>query len=356
MRPHLLRATTALTLATLAGAALAQAAEPATLAPQAARITDGVIQKDHQTYENVQARIKALNDGGRRVADYHLSKAQCWLDVSFHEYTRNDRSAFPQAALTESDKLVVAMENKVQPLPMDTPLVNGAARLRPDLWERLSVVQRGNGYTCAAQRAACAEVELVHAGNEFNQQGWRHAKPYVQMAEDLVAEAEQKASTCNPAPAVAAAPAAPASPPAVVVPAPRVEDRVRLFANVVFSFDRSGRADIRPASREQLDELLASIRRDGLTVHAVELTGHADRLNSTGDAGYNQALSERRAETVRALLVERGIAADRISVKALGDMQPVEACEARKPSAPALHECLLPNRRVTVNVTTSKAR
>ncbi|MFT3665545.1 OmpA family protein [Piscinibacter sp.] len=353
------RATTlaATALAAFCGTAFAQGTQqqPATLAPEAARISDGVIQQDHKVFETVQARIKSLNDGGRRVADYHLSKAQCWLDVSFHEYTRNDRSQFPQAALTESDKLVIAMENKVQPLPMDTPLVNGAARLRPDLWERLTVVQRSSGFNCAMQRAACAEVELVHAGNEFNQQGWRHAKPYVQMAEDMVAEAEQRASTCNPAPAPAVAPPAPAPAAVPCAPCAAAEDRrVRLFANVVFAFDRHGRADIRAGSREQLDEMLATIRREKLTVESVELAGHADRLNSTGNPAYNQKLSERRAETVRALLVERGIPAQAITATAVGDTQQVEGCERTKSSQPALQECLLPNRRVTVNVTATR--
>ena len=69
------------------------------------------------------------------MRDYHLSKAQCWLDVSFHEYTRNDRSAFPQEALDQSVRLIALMEQKASPLPNDTPLVNGADKLRPDLWE-----------------------------------------------------------------------------------------------------------------------------------------------------------------------------------------------------------------------------
>ena len=108
---------------------LLAAAQASTLAPQAERISDAVIQQDYGAFERLQSRIKSLNDGGRRVADYHLAKAQCWLDVSFHEYTRNDRSAFPQDALTESEKLVVAMEGKQSPIANETPLVNGSARL-----------------------------------------------------------------------------------------------------------------------------------------------------------------------------------------------------------------------------------
>ena len=152
-------------------------AQQAQLAPADARITDRVIQRDHATYEALQARLKALNDGGGLpVRDYHLSKAQCWLDVSFHEYTRNDRSAFPQGALSESEKLVVAMEGRQSPISTDTELVNGA-RLRPDLWAQLEALKRGPGFRCAQPQIACAEVELVHAGNEHNQQQWRHAKP-----------------------------------------------------------------------------------------------------------------------------------------------------------------------------------
>lgn len=116
--------------------------------------------------------------------------------MSLHEYTRNDRSAFPQAALTESEKLVQGMERGAGALPMDTPLVNDAARLRPDLWERATARKGHAGFRCAQQRLACAEVELVHAGNEHNQQQWRHARPYVQTAEDLLGEARELADAC----------------------------------------------------------------------------------------------------------------------------------------------------------------
>jgi len=196
---HLLAAGLALPL-------LACAQGTAAPAPPAERVSDIAIQQDHGAYERLQARIKGLNDAGRRAADYHLSKAQCWLDVGFHEYTRNDRSAFPQAAMSESEKLVAAMEARAEPLPSETPLVNGAARLRPDLWARVHALKQGAGFVCAAQKTACAEVELVHAGNELNQQQWRHARPYVQIAEDAIAEAQALAAQCQPPARASAAP------------------------------------------------------------------------------------------------------------------------------------------------------
>jgi outer membrane protein OmpA-like peptidoglycan-associated protein len=325
-----------------AAAAVAQSGGT-TLAPEKARISDPVIQADYDGYLALQERIKKLNDGGRRVADYHLSKAQCWLDVSFHEYTRNDRGPFPQAALTESEKLVVAMERGVAPLPDDTPLVGEAVMLRPDLWARARALRGEGGFECAAQKTACAEVELVHAGNEHARQQWRHAKPYVQKAEDLIAQASSEAASCRDAAARAAVvPAA--------VPATVAARQLWFGAEVVFAFDRSGVADIRPASRAQLEALAERLKREGLVVESIDLVGHADRLNRTGNAAYNQALSEKRVATVRDELVRLGVDPARISTSARGDGTPVVDCSGRGLSGAALQECLLPNRRVDVQV------
>ena len=322
------------------------------LAAPAARISDEAIQRDHRAYGAVQGRIRGLNDRGRPLRDAALAKAQCWLDVSFHEYTRNDRSAFPQAALDQGAGLVAAMESGAEPDLRDTPLVNGAARLRPDLWARSAALAQGAGRSCAAHKAACAEVELVHAGNEFNQQQWRHANPYIQIAEDLIAEGEALAARCpapaTPAPA-APAPAPAAAPAAAPVPAPAAAPVVHT-ASVTFDFNRSGRRDIRPASLAALDALLGRLARDGQAVAAIRLAGHADRLNGTGNAAYNQQLSERRVATVRELLVERGIDPARISAVARGDSQPVVSCTGRRASRDELTECLLPNRRVEVMI------
>ena len=335
-------------------------AAAATLAPPAARISDSVIQADLQTYEGLQARIKGLNDRGRPVRDYHLSKAQCWLDVSFHEYTRNDRSAFPQEALGESEKLVIGMERGLEPLPMDTPLVNGAARLRPDLWARAQGLRGHAGWSCAAQKAACAEVELVHAGNEFNQQQWRHAKPYVQIAEDLLGEAQALAEACAapappvpspaPVPAPVAAPPEKVGVPVVVPPALPALQEVQLSAGVLFNFDRHDAANMRPFSVVQLEALVRRLKTEGLEVQGIQLSGHADRLNSTGQRDYNQRLSEKRVATVKADLVRLGIAPALITTAAAGDAEQVTGCEARFQRRAELQECLLPNRRVEVLV------
>jgi len=52
----------------------------------------------------------------------------------------------------------------------------------------------------------------------------------------------------------------------------------------------------------------------------VDVTGHAD---STGDAGYNQALSERRASSVAGYLVAQGVLRDRFYVGGMGERAPI---------------------------------
>jgi OmpA-OmpF porin, OOP family len=232
-------------------------------------------------------------------------------------------------------------------------LVNGAVRLRPDLWDRAAALRGHAGFRCAQQKVACAEVELVHAGNEFNQQQWRHAKPHVQIAEDLLGDAQELAALCNPPPP-APPPAAPqAVPPLPVIPptpkaAPVPLQQVVLNAAVLFNFDRHDAKNMRPFSVVQLEELVRRVQREKLVVDSIKLSGHADRLNSTGQDDYNQRLSEKRVATVKAELVKLGIDAQVVSTAAAGDTVQVTGCEARFPRPAELQECLLPNRRVEV--------
>ena len=359
--PLLLSALAGLCAALASTPLLAQSAAPAaTLNAPADRITDAAINADQQAYEPVQARLKALNDGGRAVRDYHLSKAQCWLDVSFHEYTRNDRGAFPQAALSQAHQLALGMERGQPPLTTATPLVAGAQRLRPDLWALAAALPGQPGWRCAQQKTACAEVELVHAGHEQAQLGWRHAKPYVQIAEDLIAEAQVLAERCDPPPAPAAAvvavapapvAAAPvAAPPAPPPAAPALPRQVALSAVVVFEFDKSDEAGLRPESRRELQALAERFKAEQLTLRSLQLIGHADRLNSTGMSAYNQRLSERRVATVQALLARLGVPATGATVQAVGQAQQVQACGERFATKALLQACLLPNRRVEVRL------
>jgi OOP family OmpA-OmpF porin len=103
-----------------------------------------------------------------------------------------------------------------------------------------------------------------------------------------------------------AAPAPPAAPP--------VEERL-VLRGVNFATDS---AEIDPASAVVLDVVADQLRsRPGLRI-GVE--GHTD---SVGSEAYNQSLSQRRADAVRSYLVRKGVPAERLTARGLGESSPV---------------------------------
>lgn len=114
-----------------------------------------------------------------------------------------------------------------------------------------------------------------------------------------------------PAPVVAA-PAAPVVPPPP--PAPTSE-KVTFAADALFDFDKSA---LKPEGKSTLTELAGKLK--GVNLEAIVATGHTD---SIGKAEYNQKLSVRRAEAVKAFLISAGVAADRIYTSGKGATQPV---------------------------------
>jgi OOP family OmpA-OmpF porin len=133
------------------------------------------------------------------------------------------------------------------------------------------------------------------------------------------------------------APPAPALPPA---PEP-------VSATVLFEFDR---AVLREAEAGKLERLLVSLGAKALRLEAV---GHADRI---GPADYNLRLSQRRAEAVKAYLVQKNeIDPAAVHTSAKGELEPAsgDACMAMGPELrknTGLVECLQPDRRVEVTV------
>ena len=110
----------------------------------------------------------------------------------------------------------------------------------------------------------------------------------------------------KPAPAAAPAPA-PAPPPAAPAPA------VRSFV-VFFAFDS---ATLDDSAKKVVAEASAYARQNQLT--RIEVVGHTDR---SGPEKYNERLSLRRANAVKAEMIRLGIAADQVSVAAKGMAEP----------------------------------
>ena len=138
-----------------------------------------------------------------------------------------------------------------------------------------------------------------------------------------------------------------AAPEPVAAPAPAPVVHT-LSADALFTFDRSGVRDILPQGRTKVAELAASLRGDDQV--RITVVGHADRL---GNASYNQGLSERRAATVRELLIQDGIPASSITASGRGSSQPVTSCDAGL-GRDALIECLRPDRRVEIEVSAQR--
>ena len=90
---------------------------------------------------------------------------------------------------------------------------------------------------------------------------------------------------------------------------------VTLPGDVLFDFDKSDiRADARPVLSQLAQVLLA------MPEAPVEILGHTD---AKGSDDYNQALSERRAESVRSWLGDLDVDAGRMTPEGRGEAQPV---------------------------------
>ncbi|HEV2577056.1 MAG TPA: OmpA family protein [Acidobacteriaceae bacterium] len=77
-------------------------------------------------------------------------------------------------------------------------------------------------------------------------------------------------------------------------------------------------ATIRPESMGVLNQIKAVMTSDPSL--KFEIDGHTD---NSGDAAHNQALSQERAEAVKAQLVSMGISEDRLTTKGYGDTKPM---------------------------------
>ena len=141
-----------------------------------------------------------------------------------------------------------------------------------------------------------------------------------------------------PAPEPAAAPAAPAPTPA---PMP-VSEKVTYSADTFFDFDK---AVLKPAGKQALDELAAKIKE--VNLETVISTGYTD---SFGSVAYNKKLSLRRAEAVKAYLVDQGVPADKVYLEGKGKSDfrvDPHSCHGTFKKRVA---CQAPNRRAVVEI------
>jgi OOP family OmpA-OmpF porin len=145
-----------------------------------------------------------------------------------------------------------------------------------------------------------------------------------------------------PAPApVAVAPAPPpaAAPAPAPAPQPPAATKVTYAADAFFDFDKSV---LKPEGKAKLDDLVGKVK--GINLEVIIAVGHTD---SVGTDAYNQKLSVRRAEAVKAYLVSKGIEKNRVYTEGKGEKQPVADNKTAEGRAK--------NRRVEIEVVGTRA-
>lgn len=109
---------------------------------------------------------------------------------------------------------------------------------------------------------------------------------------------------------------------------------LRMPSGITFATDQS---TIQPRFQPTLDQVAATLAEYPRTM--IDVLGHTD---SDGAEGYNQALSERRAQSVASFLTGRGVATVRIATIGYGETRPIATNETAEGKAQ--------NRRVEIKV------
>ncbi len=143
----------------------------------------------------------------------------------------------------------------------------------------------------------------------------------------------------RPAAPAAAAPAAPAARPAAAAAQPPAATKVTYAADAFFDFDKSV---LKPEGKAKLDDLVGKVK--GINLEVVIAVGHTD---SVGSDAYNQSLSVKRSEAVKAYLVSKGIEKNRVYTEGKGEKQPVADNKTTEGRAK--------NRRVEIEVVGTRA-
>jgi len=143
----------------------------------------------------------------------------------------------------------------------------------------------------------------------------------------------------------APAPAPVVTPPPAPAPMPKHEakpvvEKVTMAAETNFDFDK---AVLKPEGRAKLDDLASKLKAINLEV--IIAVGHTD---SIGTKAYNQKLSVRRANAVKAYLVSRGVEPNHIYTEGKGETQPIASNKTKEGRAK--------NRRVEIEVVGTQQR
>jgi OOP family OmpA-OmpF porin len=150
---------------------------------------------------------------------------------------------------------------------------------------------------------------------------------------------------CDPTVAAAPPPVVPPPPPPPAKPnVGIVNEKITFAADAFFDFNKSV---LKPEAKAKLDDLVSKL--SSINLEVIIAVGHTD---SIGSDAYNQKLSVRRAESVKAYLVSKGIEPNRIYTEGKGKKQPIAPNTINGKDNP---EGRAKNRRVEIEVVGTKA-
>jgi len=148
--------------------------------------------KEQSSLQRVQERMALIK---KKSGDYYAAKAQCWIDMARHNHFENDRSGIVDDAVEQADLILTGIETGKFVAGAD--FIQASEKIREDLWARAKKLKGEAPMRCVAAQVACIEVQLNRMGYENRSGGWRHANPYVGMAEKMIAKAEQDSMNCG---------------------------------------------------------------------------------------------------------------------------------------------------------------
>jgi OOP family OmpA-OmpF porin len=182
--------------------------------------------------------------------------------------------------------------------------------------------------------AFVATAALATAAMAQNVDNWRNASGDVWKNSTGLCWRDANWTPATAAPGCDGAVAAPAAAPAAPAAPVAAASKVTYAADAFFDFDKSV---LKPAGKAKLDDLVSKVK--GINLEVIIAVGHTD---SIGTDAYNQKLSVRRAESVKAYLISKGIEKNRIYTEGKGEKQPVASNKTKEGRAK--------NRRVEIEV------
>ena len=185
-----------------------------------------------------------------------------------------------------------------------------------DVWKNsYGECWRNGSWTPATAAPGCDGAIVIEpkaaSNNSQNSAASSNAPQVEQAPAAKQAPSQADAPGLQPAPASASS----SAPSPAAAPAAAVSSKVTYAADAFFDFNKPV---IKPEAKAKLDDLVDKIKAVNLEV--IIAVGHTDAV---GSDAYNQKLSMRRSNAVKAYLINKGVDKTRIYTEGKGEKQPV---------------------------------